>query len=790
MHNFSNRGLLGSLYKAAAPNDMPPGQQAMYAAANMAKPPGAPPLPKPISSPEEAGGPAEEALARQDEELAKQKAENEKLKMEEAHRKEVAARDKEIAALRGDLNKANLEVQKMRMTNELARQHKADMDKLTKERASLDSRRDAMASEEAQHKSRLAEATSEARARMAEERAKGVEQSAMQNAKTVERNAMQNAREYVRMTDDARKKSQDITRGAAEDIMRQREDVLKQKETLLADKSKAFDERRNAENARNRTSPYLMKSLQDAASSARNIAKLRNNSLNRMDNVFLSDMRKESAAGQTYTYVTPGTASPTQVPSSGTAATNGQTPTTYSERRLAGIKKYNLDKLQAEYGLMPSDSAYQNKVNQARAHNLASQVAAYGREAPRNADGTIVTTATRQDGKAVPSGNQYKANMLRQLSTRFGQQSRERESYIRANYKPGSKQYMDLARLRAYTTGRRGMLGTTDKSMFEKQRDEYSDEYGRQSGIYSRDMSWSDPHAYWKWAPKLGELIFVDPIVKWNRSWMDTNQMHDIASAYGSQLNHFSKNKYQNNAYKADMEALLRSYGLGTGAWAETMDTAARAGLAAVDYASMLAGWKGALVGGALSMAGDAAMNESGTKQQELVQKLNATPAQQMSMNMAKSAASGTPQQAPTVKVGPAQNVSMTAAPQFNPGTRGNANTANWINWGYRSHDVGARKSDLEANAGLRPIIGMLGNLFGLGSASANNGYRNIDGSKADFMNQAITAAALDYHSDPTFRNYGDTDATNSASQKQMLDAHRDSVRGRTGDYDSLWSMA
>lgn len=280
MRNFDCSGLLGTMYKKADGPQQSPQQQALYSAASMAKPPGAPPLPKPV----EGGDPASDALAQQEAEQAEQKMEIEKQKQEAAHRKEVADRDKTIADLRDKLQNANFEAQLARQQMELFKQRQAEIDKIKAEQEKLNTRRDSMAGEEAEHKSRMAEAVADAKANIAEEKAKATEESANSNAQA-----------YVKMTEDARKHNDEMFSGIRDEIAGQKEELLKQREDFMLQREHEAEERMKKMQEGNKVSPYLMKSLQDAASSARNIAKLNSNMIAKSDNLFASDLGKSAA---------------------------------------------------------------------------------------------------------------------------------------------------------------------------------------------------------------------------------------------------------------------------------------------------------------------------------------------------------------------------------------------------------------------------------------------------------------------------------------------------------------
>lgn len=567
---------MGVLCKLAAHGqDMSPGQQALYAAANLAKPPGAPPLPKPIDGADPAG----DALAAQDAEIEQQKLELEKQKQEAAHRKEIDNKDKEIASLRQDVQKANMEAQRIRSEMELMRHHQADMDKLRSEGEKLNSRRDQMAGEEAQHKSRLAEAVADAKADIAEEKAKAKEDTANSNAQA-----------YIKMTEDARKHSDEMFAGARDEVMKQREDVIKQKESILNDKAKAFDERMNAANERSKMSPYLMKSLQDAAAAARNIAKLRDRSLNGMDNVFLSDMGKQAST-----------------------AIEGEN--SYVTGKLRAMNDRNKDAVRAQYShLLDDQTAGGHAMTGARFGSLSDQLRAQGVEAQYDDDGELIPTGRLEKEKGIkPEGNLFDASIAKEIAEDENDAARKRLKAI-SGAKAGSDEAIERARYDMLHREDKG-LWSNRKSKIDQARNGFADANREwesdQSNPFTMDMSWYNPLKYVRFATKIpyyaAKYLVYEPLNMVNESVQDANRTYAMADAYGHRLNHFSGNHYSSDAARKAFEEDAKKDGVASSAWGATGRVAGSGALAAADLATTAAMFTG--VGTAAGAAGKAAIH-------------------------------------------------------------------------------------------------------------------------------------------------------------------------------------
>lgn len=592
---------MGVLCKIAAHGqDMSPGQQALYAAANLAKPPGAPPLPKPIDGADPAG----DALAAQDAEIEQQKLELEKQKQEAAHRKEIDNKDKEIASLRQDVQKANMEAQRIRNEMELMKHHQADMDKLRSESEKLNSRRDQMAGEEAQHKSRLAEAVADAKADIAEEKAKAKEDTANSNAQA-----------YIKMTEDARKHSDEMFAGARDEVMKQREDVIKQKESILNDKAKAFDERMNAANERSKMSPYLMKSLQDAAAAARNIAKLRDRSLNGMDNVFLSDMGKQANTVTTNS----GRFDPYSITSTvgGTEGTSSRIEgeNSYVTGKLRAMNDRNKDAVRAQYShLLDDQTAGGHAMTGARFGSLSDQLRTQGVEAQYDEDGELIPTGRLEKEKGIkPEGNLFDASIAKEIAEDENAAARKRLKAI-SGAKAGSDEAIERARYEMLHHEDKG-LWSNRKSKIDQARNGFADANREwesdQSNPFTMDLSWYNPLKYVRFATKIpyyaAKYLVYEPLNMVNESVQDANRTYAMADAYGHQLNHFSGNHYSSDAAKQAFEEDAKKDGVASSAWGATARVGGSAGLATVDLLTTIAMLTG--VGTAAGAAGKAAIH-------------------------------------------------------------------------------------------------------------------------------------------------------------------------------------
>lgn len=842
--------MLAALAKAASQSPVQsPGQQALMAAANLAKPPGAPPLPKPVDPADPAG----DALAQQDAEIQQQKLELEKQKQEAMHRKEVAEKDKEIASLRQDLQGANMEAQRMRNQMEMLKQRQADADKLRAESEKLNSRRDQMAGEEAQHKARMSEAVAEAKATIAEERAKSTEQAANSNAQA-----------YVKMTEDARKRSDEMFAGARDEVMKQREDVLKQKESILADKSKAFDERMNAANERNKTSPYLMKSLQDAASAARNIAKLRDRSLNSMDNVFLSDMPK-TASQQANPQQAP-QANPSQ-PAAAVQQQQAPAPTNVrvynpGDGRSFEQSEYSKDVMARRKASLEQmynngdQSAAGHMQNAANYRNMAYQYRTAGSEYSRDGDGRIIAP-----GKSYGNGGygSLYAGAMDELANEYERKGMDRADALASSADRNAAGDIELARYKDMMRTTDGVFHGRDRSMYDRLSNEASDAVKGKS-----DFSW--------WS------IF-DPTTYFDDAWRNYKVSKDMERSYGDTEEGRAAFRDAARAAGVSTTGAGRAFNLGLGVLGSVADaaltasmlvpgvnlatgglkagmTAAKAaqGLGklqklrkaykayrgfneasrAANYAGRgrfvaglnrandaIGGWKG--MAGSAALTGGVALAQNRYDQNGLQQHMQKT-ASGTAGQIASAALDSTVGSVtyPNGLVGAPTSIYGIAAHMYNnygsqpsgsalppaqpgdnqepqaPGTqRGTTDTAGWINGGYNFNNLNNAASSTFVNYGpvaaARMVGGILGNFLPIDMNLVAKGspYRQEQEYRRGMMNNAITSAAMDVNGSAFYRNMRRNDATSSRMQDD-LKAARDDAAERYYGYkrnDSIWSI-
>lgn len=845
MRNLHSGSVLAALAKAASQAQaQSPGQQALMAAANLAKPPGAPPLPKPVDPADPAG----DVLAQQDAEIQQQKLELEKQRQEAMHRKEVADKDKEIAGLRQDLQGANMEAQRLRNQMEMLKQRQADADKLRAESEKLNSRRDQMAGEEAQHKARMSEAVAEAKATIAEERAKSTEQAANSNAQA-----------YVKMTEDARKRSDEMFAGARDDVMKQREDVLKQKESILADKSKAFDERMNAANERNRMSPYLMKSLQDAASAARNIAKLRDRSLNSMDNVFLSDMPK--AASQQYQQ---GAQQPASAPSNPSSAQQQQTSRVAAAgganngtQGSTGVRVYDpgngngferdayergltarrMDAVRQLYG-NGDTSASGYLQNAANLRNTAYQYKTIGTEFARDESGDILKPDARTAQREPGYGRLY-ASSMDQLADEYEAKGHERANALSSKLDRTTDETIELARYKDWTRKAPTMFHGSDRSLFDRMSNEARDVVSGNSGFslssfldpttfledgyknyrVSKDME----RAYGN-SPE-GRAAFREAARAAGVSTSELGRLFNLGLGYVgtnmdaalTALTFVPFTSWVGTAGKGVMAGAKAALGVGKAAKLGKMYQAYRAASQAARAAGsagkggtmaalnrvhgMTGGWKGTAAGA--TGVGGVSLMQNQYNPQGLLQ----AGAQQFPMVKMSAAPQPQQQQQPQQQTQQPQQPSGSTLPPVQPGDnpvppaaadqRGTTDTAGWINGGYNFNNLNNAASSTFVNYGPVAAARMVGSVLGsfipvdMNLIASGSPYQQEMAYRRGMMNNAMTAAAFDVDRSAHYRNWRSNDATSSAMQDDLKQA-RDDAAERYYGYkrnDSIWSI-
>lgn len=282
------RGILCKTAGAVPPQDTM-GGQAMAAAAKMATPPGAGPLPAPISPPEQQAGPDASQMAA----------------LEEKQRKEVAGKDKEISDLRLQLSEMKLQTQQLKMQADIQNKQQQMLDKVHAEQKELDKRQTEFAAEEVRHKAQLQKDTAEQEVLRARQEAKSLADIAKRDAQSlsdiakrdadsVKATANENAKAYIKMVEDVRRTA----------------------DAYMANKQQAMD--RQSEEAK-KNNPYMSVALQSqikgALAAANNVGKLRDRLAK--DNAKWSTLSKSAAP-----YTMPQTAqsaSPQQQPAQPTA---------------------------------------------------------------------------------------------------------------------------------------------------------------------------------------------------------------------------------------------------------------------------------------------------------------------------------------------------------------------------------------------------------------------------------------------------------------------------------------
>jgi hypothetical protein len=245
----------------------------MAAAAKMATPPGAGPLPAPITPPEEPQqGTDPTQIAA----------------LEEKQRKEIAGKDKEIADLRTQASELKIQMQQLKMQADIQNKQQQMLDKVRAEQKELDKKQTEFAAAEVKHKAQLQKDTAEqevVRARqesksladIAKREAQSLVDIAKRDADSAKATANDNAKSYIKMTEDARRSA----------------------DSYMAGKQQAFD--RQTEAAK-KNSPYMSVALQSqikgALAAANNVGKLRSRVAK--DNAKWNTMGKvASAAPQT-----------------------------------------------------------------------------------------------------------------------------------------------------------------------------------------------------------------------------------------------------------------------------------------------------------------------------------------------------------------------------------------------------------------------------------------------------------------------------------------------------------
>lgn len=211
-----------------APQDSP-GNQAMAAAAQMAAPSGVS-MPKPPAPAQQP--PPEDGSAQQ----------------------ELAAKDQQISELREQLNEEKLNTEKERMRSEIQAERQRAEASLRKEQEALARKQTEYAASEERHRANMEKETARQQAQVAKSEADATVRIAQRDADSIKATADSNARDYVKMTEAARK------------------DV----DAYRAQQQAAFDKQVQESKKSN---PYIPVSLQNqldgALAATKNVAKLR-----------------------------------------------------------------------------------------------------------------------------------------------------------------------------------------------------------------------------------------------------------------------------------------------------------------------------------------------------------------------------------------------------------------------------------------------------------------------------------------------------------------------------------
>lgn len=231
-------------------------QQTLSAAANIAKPPGAPSMPSLPEPGKDAGNSDATRMA----EL--------KFKMEQAQQKLNEKNEKEKVVLQGQLERARQEVENQKAQRALERQHLNNLEKLRAKEDALKAKENDIEHQKVMAQASLAEAQANARAEVAQQRADATAAVAQSQADATAAVAEQEAKRYVKTTEDA-KKSIDKYRDA-------------QLQTI-AGKQQELDNKRNG------LSPLVQNSISRMQNRVKNMSRIRTK-LQAMPRVYMSEV--------------------------------------------------------------------------------------------------------------------------------------------------------------------------------------------------------------------------------------------------------------------------------------------------------------------------------------------------------------------------------------------------------------------------------------------------------------------------------------------------------------------
>ena len=242
--------------RASMPYDPVATQQTLSAAANMAKPPGAPSMPTMPEPGKDSGNSDATRMA----EL--------KFKMEQAQQKLNEKNEKEKVVLQGRLERAQQEIENQKAQRALERQHLSNLEKLRAKEDSLKSKEAEIEHQKVLAQASIAEEQANARAEVAQQRADATAAVAQSQADATASLAEQEAKRYVKTTEDA-KKSIDKYRDA-------------QLQTI-AGKQQELDNKRNG------ISPLVQNSISRMQNRVKNMSRIRTK-LQAMPGVYMSEV--------------------------------------------------------------------------------------------------------------------------------------------------------------------------------------------------------------------------------------------------------------------------------------------------------------------------------------------------------------------------------------------------------------------------------------------------------------------------------------------------------------------
>lgn len=220
-------------------------QQTLSAAANIAKPPGAPSMPSLPEPGKDAGNSDATRMA----EL--------KFKMEQAQQKLNEKNEKEKVVLQGQLERARQEVENQKAQRALERQHLNNLEKLRAKEDALKAKENDIEHQKVMAQASIAEEQANARAEVAQQRADATAAVAEQEAKR-----------YVKTTEDAKK-----------NIDKYRDAQLQ----TIAGKQQELDSKRNG------LSPLVQNSISRMQNRVKNMSRIRTK-LQAMPRVYMSEV--------------------------------------------------------------------------------------------------------------------------------------------------------------------------------------------------------------------------------------------------------------------------------------------------------------------------------------------------------------------------------------------------------------------------------------------------------------------------------------------------------------------